>query len=135
MEERSLQCPPLHYAALAGNVEVVNQYVAMPDVDPAVRNNDGETPFDFSLDSLENCNCALVLRARLLELGFEVSDTSGNTPLMSKSKSRRAADRFVKALSQSHECGVYPLDTQIRLLSKKQEEALHQDVQSSIPED
>ena len=120
---------PLHHAALAGNVEVVSQYVAMPDVDPAVRNNDGETPFDFSL---EHRNCAIVLRARLLELGFEVSDTSGNTPRKSKSKGRRAADKFVKALGQSHKYGVYPLDTQTCLLGKKQEEARRQGVQSDV---
>ena len=122
---------PLHYAALVGNVEVVNQYVAMPDVDPAVRNNDGETPFDFSL---ENRNCALVLRARLLELGIEVFDTSSNTPIKSISKSRRAADKFVKALGRSHEYGVYPLDTQSCLRRKKKEEASHQGDQSSAPE-
>ena len=120
---------PLHYAALAGNVEVVNQYVAIPDVDPAVRNNDGEIPFDFCL---ENRNCAVVLKARLLELGYEVSDTSGNTPIKSKSRSRRAADKFVKALGQSHKYGVYPLDTHICLLGKKKEEALRQGIQSDV---
>lgn len=98
---------PLHYAALAGNVEVVKQYVAIPDVDPAVRNNDGDTPFDFSL---ENRNCAIALRGRLLELGIEVSD-SRSTPIDSKSKSRQAADSFIEALGKSWEYGVYPLDT------------------------
>ena len=122
---------PLHYAALAGNVEVVNQYVAMPDVDPAVRNNDGETPFDFSL---ENRDCALVLRDRLLELGLGVSDTSGNTPMKSKSKSRRAADKFVEALGESRDYGLYPLDGQIRRMLKWQKEVLRQGVQSDVQE-
>ena len=89
-------------------MEVVNQYVIMPDVDPAMRNKNGETLFDFSL---ENRNCVIVLRARLLELGFEVFDTSGTMSIKPKSKSRRAADRFVKALGQSYKFGVYPLDT------------------------
>ena len=97
---------PLHYAALAGSVEVVKQYLAIPDVDPAVRNNDGETSFDFSL---ENRDCAIALRVRLLELGIEVSGSS-STPIDSKSKSRRAADRFVKALGKSCEYGVYSLE-------------------------
>lgn len=103
---------PLHYAALAGNAEVVKQYVAVPDVDPNVRNNDGETPFDFSL---ENRDCALALRARLQELGIEVSDSgSSSMPMVSKTKSRRAADRFVEALANKYEYGVYPLDPQPR---------------------
>ena len=84
---------PLYYAALAGNVEVVKQYVALPDVDPTVRNNDGETPFDFSL---ENRDCALALRGRLQELGIEVFDSGSSTPIVSKTKSCQAADKFVE---------------------------------------
>ena len=110
---------PLHYAALAGNVEVVKQYVALPDVDPTVPNNDGETPFDFSL---ENRDCALALRDRLQELGIQVSDSGSRSTLMvSKMKSRHAADRFVEALANDYEYGVYPLDPQPR---KKQQAAL-----------
>ena len=115
---------PLHYAALAGNVEVVKQYVVLPDVDPTVRNNDGETPFDFSL---ENRDCALALKGRLQELGIEVSDSGSSTPIVSKTKSRRAADKFVEALGKRYEYGVYPLDTQSR---KKQQAALRRGRQS-----
>ncbi len=97
---------PLHYAALAGSLEVVKQYLAIPGVDPAVRNNDGETSFDFSL---ENRDCAIALRGRLLELGIQVSDRC-STPIDSKPKSRRAANRFVKALGKSCENGVYSLE-------------------------
>ena len=118
---------PLHYAALAGNVEVVKQYVALPDVDPTVRNNDGETPFDFSL---ENRDCALALRGRLQELGIQVSDTgSSNMLMVSKTKSRHAADRFVEALANEYEYGVYPLDPQPR---EKQQAALRHGRQSRI---
>ena len=116
---------PLHYAALAGNVEVVKQYVALPDVDPNVRNNDGETPFDFSL---ENRDCALVLRGRLQELGIEASDSGSSMPMVLRSKSRRAADKFVEALKR-YEYGVYPLDTQPR---KKRQAALRRGRQSRI---
>ena len=116
---------PLHYAALAGNVEVVKQYVATPDVDPTVHNNDGETPFDFSL---ENRDCALALKGRLQELGIEVSDSGSSTPIVSKTRSRRAADKFVEAL-ESYEYGVYPLDTQLR---KKQQAATRRGRQSRI---
>ena len=116
---------PLHYAALAGNVEVVKQYVALPDVDPTVRNNDGETPFDFSL---ENRDCALALRGRLQELGIEVFDSGSSTPIVSKTKSRRAADKFVEALKR-YEYGIYPLNTQPR---KKRQAALRRGRQSKI---
>ena len=109
---------PLHYAALAGNVEVVKQYVALPDVDSNVRNNEGETPFHFSL---ENRDCALVLRGRLQELGIEASDSGSSTPRVSETKSRQDADEFVKALGQSWGYGVYSLDGHPR---KKQKGAL-----------
>ena len=97
---------PLHYAALAGSLDVVKRYIATPDVDPSIRNSDDETPFDFSL---KNHDCAIVLRNRFLELGIEVSE-NGDGPVRSRSRSRRAADRFVKALGQSVRYGVYPLD-------------------------
>lgn len=60
-----------------------------------MRNNDGEILFDFYL---ENRNYVVVLKARLLELDYKVFNISGNTSIKSKSRSRRAADKFIKAL-------------------------------------
>ncbi len=121
---------PLHYAALVGNVEVVKQYLAVPDVDPTVCNNDGETPFDFSL---ENRDCAIALRGRLQELGIEVSDSGSSTPIVSKTKSRQAADRFVEALGKRYEYGVYPLNIQPRKKQQGSSRSRQSRIQGSLP--
>lgn len=89
-----------------------------------MRNNDGENPFNFSLESRD---CALVFRGRLQELRIEASDSGSSMPIVSKS--RQAADKFVEARGDRYEYGVYPLDTQRR---KGQQAALLRGRQSRI---
>jgi hypothetical protein len=119
---------PLHYAALAGNTDVMKQYLEMPDVDPTVCNINGETPFDFSL---ENRDCGLAIASKLRELGvmFEDDGSSVNKP---KSESRREAEVFVAAPQKGYSYGAYPLD---RKAARKKKDLKERDVRKDDGEE
>jgi ankyrin repeat protein len=53
---------PLHYAALVGNLDAVNSYLQIPEIDTSIVNNDGESALDFAVDHLD-CVIAIAEKA------------------------------------------------------------------------
>ncbi|KAK6496717.1 hypothetical protein TWF481_001705 [Arthrobotrys musiformis] len=94
---------PLHYAALIGNVAVVEQFLKLPDIDPNVCNDDGESPYDFALESRE---CGLAIAKKLSQLGLEVKGNSSSLTAP-HAKSRMAAAIFIRELQRKYTYGVY----------------------------
>lgn len=97
---------PLHYAAIVGNADVAKQLLELLDVDPRVCSNNGGSPLRFAL---EHRDCALAIAAKLSKLGVKAQD-DGNYPEGPLSKSRTAAEMFVRALKEEYRYGVYPTE-------------------------
>ncbi|KAM3068596.1 hypothetical protein ACMFMG_011125 [Clarireedia jacksonii] len=96
---------PLHYAALAGNVKVVEMYLELEDVDPSVANDCGETALHFAVAQRE---CAIRILRRLEELGKDVP----NEVELERVRTRRSkgwveGEKFVAALRDKYSYGVY----------------------------
>ncbi|KAI2630746.1 ankyrin repeat-containing domain protein [Hypoxylon sp. NC1633] len=101
---------PLHYAALAGNLEVVTQYLELADIDLSATNNDGDSALDYAVAS--NRDCALAIAKRLAEAASGVPEDIGN-PLPEErlpSQDREAAGRFIDGLRDKYRYGAYPLE-------------------------
>jgi ankyrin repeat protein len=96
---------PLHYAAVAGNIEVIKLYLELEDVDPSIANNRGEMPLHFAVEERE---CALQILRKLKDLEIEVpNDEELERVRKSKSKSWMEGERFVAALRNEYMYGVY----------------------------
>jgi hypothetical protein len=96
---------PLHYAAVAGNIEVVELYLELEDVDPSIANNCGEMPLHFAVEQRE---CALKILRKLKDFGMEVpNDEELEHVRRSRSKSWMEGERFVAALRNEYMYGVY----------------------------
>ncbi|KAI1375024.1 ankyrin repeat-containing domain protein [Hypoxylon crocopeplum] len=100
---------PLHYAALAGNLDVVRQYLQLPDINLSAVNDDGESAFDYAVAS--NRDCALMIGKRLAETRPRALDDHDDQPPKQHlpSQQREAAQKFVDALKEEYKYGVYPL--------------------------
>ncbi|KAI1406727.1 ankyrin repeat-containing domain protein [Hypoxylon fuscum] len=98
---------PLHYAALAGNLDVMRQYFQMPDIDLSAVNNDGESVFDYAATS--NRECALALANRLAETESKVPDGLALEQHL-PGQLRKAAQRFVDGLQDKYRYGAYILE-------------------------
>lgn len=96
---------PLHYAAAAGNIEVIELYLELEDVDPSIANNCGEMPLHFAVEQRE---CALKILRKLKDFGMQVpNDEELERVRRSRSKSWMEGERFVAALRNEYMYGVY----------------------------
>jgi ankyrin repeat protein len=88
----------LHYASLAGNVDVVKQYLHVPNIDLSVINNDGETALNFASAHRE---CAIAIYKKMSELGDDIPEDERFAEAQ-PNPSRVEAEQFVAALKESN---------------------------------
>ena len=104
---------PLHYAALAGCVAVVELYLSTPGVQASATNNDGETALDYGYARGDSACIRAILAKEpgLVRRQKSLHDRHGS-PLSPPEDDqalaiRKAAEAFVDRLGKSYLWGVY----------------------------
>ena len=95
---------PLHYAALAGFIDVVGLYLMIPGVDVSTANQDGETVLDYAVG---NSECVRVIMAKTLGLPRDRTFDGRGHAATNQTACRQAATAFINRLGNPDLWGAY----------------------------